>query len=101
TQAFSGRYDRVDVSAHDLKRRTMRLDSLDVVVHGAHVPLRAAISGRVNAVPVESLSATGVIAFDDLAQKTDLAEASIVPAGDKVDVTARVHVLGEDLVVTA
>jgi hypothetical protein len=101
TQAVSGRYDRVDLTAHDIRRRALTLSRLDVVVRGARVPLRSVLGGKVSSVPVESITASGTIPFPDLAQDTGLPEASIEPAEDGVRVTARLAVLGQDLVVTA
>lgn len=100
TQAFAGRYERVELEAHDLRRRDLRLTSMDVTVRGAHVPLREALFGTVDAVPVESLTASGLVGFDDLAEQSDLAKASVVPAGELVDVTARLLVRGRELTVT-
>ncbi|MCU1587053.1 MAG: uncharacterized protein JWN31_546 [Frankiales bacterium] len=101
TQAFAGRYERVELKAHDLQRRELRLTSMDVTVRGARVPLRAALFGTVDAVPVESLSATGLVGFAELAKQSDLPDASLAPAGNQLDVTARVTVFGRALTVTS
>jgi hypothetical protein len=101
TQAFAGRYERVELEAHDLPDRGLALRSMDVTVRGAHVPLRKALSGTVDAVPVESLTAVALVGFDELAQQSDLAEASVAPAGKQLELTARLTVFGRELTVTS
>jgi hypothetical protein len=101
TQAFGGRYERVELEAHDLSRRDLRLTSMDVTVTGARVPLRAALFGTVDAVPVESLSASGLVGFKDLAATSDLPEASVEPAGEQLELTARMTVFDQQLTVTS
>ncbi|MCW2543166.1 MAG: uncharacterized protein JWM40_718 [Frankiales bacterium] len=101
TQALSGRYDKVELSAKGVERGSVRLSTLDVVVRGAQVPLARALSGRVDSVPVESLTAESLVAFADLAQESQLAEATIASAGKLVDVTARLSALGGEFTVTS
>jgi hypothetical protein len=101
TQAFAGRYDRVELSAEGISRGSIRLSSLDVEVRGAQVPLARALSGRVDSVPVESMTAESLLAFADLAHESELAQASIAAAGKLVDVTARLTVFGSQFTVTA
>lgn len=101
TQAFAGRYQRVELAAHDLPSRDLDLTSLGVTVRGAQVPLSAALSGKVDAVPVESLSASALVGYGQLAKQTDLAEASVQPAGRQLDLTARLTVFGRELTVSS
>lgn len=93
TQVLGGRYSRIDLTATDLRRTSLRLERLDVAVHGARVPLSRALSGRVQQVPVESLTATALVSYGDLATSSDLAEAQITPAGRQVELTARTRFL--------
>lgn len=100
SQAFGGRYERVEVEARDLDGRDLRLASMDVTVRGAQVPLRDALSGNVKAVPVESLLASALVDFDELAEQSDLPEASVRPAGDQLEITTRLLVLDRQVTVT-
>ena len=87
TQAFHGRYDRVEVSAKALSRGGVRLARLDVTVVGARIPLADALSGHIKSVPVESLSANAVVTYVDLAHRSKLADASLTPVAGGVKVT--------------
>lgn len=101
TQAIAGRYDEVQLEARGLRSNDLQLDALQVTVRGARVPLRAALSGTVDAVPVDGLTATGVVGYDDLARLSNLPSAQVRPAGAQLDVTARVTVLGQVLTVAS
>ena len=101
TQAFSGRYDRIELSAHDVSRRTISLSRLDVVVLGARISLSEALRGGVTAVPVEGVTATAYVRYADIASHGGLVGATIEPNGDGVRVTARLTVLGQSVTATS
>jgi hypothetical protein len=95
TQALEGRYDRIDVSAKDVRRGGVRLARLDVTVKGARIPLGDALSGKVSNVPAEGLTATAVVQYVDIVGRSKIVGASVTPVPGGVKVTGRVTVLGQ------
>jgi hypothetical protein len=88
TQAISGSYQRVDVHIRDLQRNGVTLSRLDVTVRGAKLPLSKV--GSATDVPVDSLQATAVVSYLELAHDSGLAGVTVRPAGDHVEVTGKV-----------
>lgn len=110
TQALRGRYDRVDIHIRDLERSGLTVGRLDVTVRGAQLPLSKVRSAH--DVPVESLHASAVITYLELAHESGLAGITVAPDGDGVRVTgavagvrasatSTVALRGERIVVTA
>ena len=95
TQAVRGRYERIDVSATDLDRGGVRLARLDATLRGVHLPLGDALHGSVSSIAVESLDASAVVTFADLAHRSGVVGMTIEPEGTDVRVTGRVTVLGQ------
>lgn len=95
TQAVRGRYERIDVSANDLDRGGVRLSRLDVTLLGVQLPLSDALHGSVSSIAVESLDASAVVTFADLAHRSGVMAMTIEPEGADVRVTGRVRVLGQ------
>jgi hypothetical protein len=94
TQAFAGTYDDVHVSAAEVTAGGGRLSKLDVTLRGVHVPLSAALSGSVDAVPVDGLRATVLLSYADMAAQLRDRRLTIAPAGDQLRVSGSVQVLG-------
>lgn len=101
TQAVSGRYDRIELRAGEVRRRTVSLDRFEVDVTGARVDLGDAIGGRVASVPVERLSAQAVIGYATLASRTGLLNATVTRAGDKLMVAGQQPVAGRTVAFSA
>jgi hypothetical protein len=103
TQAFRGRYDRIDVSLTGLSRGTsVRISRFDATLIGARVGLGDALGGSVSAVPVERLTASAVVSYADAASAAGLKDVRLAPAGgDTVRVTARPTVLGQQVTAEA
>jgi hypothetical protein len=99
TQAFAGRYDRVEVSAADVPAGELRLDRLDATLRGVQVPLSRALSGSVERVPVEAVEARALVSYDQLSQRAGDRQLRVAPAddGQRVRVTGSVDVLGRSL----
>lgn len=95
TQAVSGRYGRIDLSAHDIRRRGVALASLDVQVTGARVDLRDALGGRVDSVPVEGLTALAVVSFRTIAARSKLRSIVVTPAGQQLIITGKLIIAGK------
>lgn len=76
TQAFSGRYQQVDVRLQDLTARNgVRVDVLAARLTGVHLPLADAVGGNVQEVPVDHVAATAQVGFAAL----DAAAAEQIP----------------------
>jgi hypothetical protein len=88
TQALRGRYHRVDIHVRDLERNGLTISRLDVTVRGAKLPLDKVRTAT--DVPVESLQASAVVTYLELAHESGLAGVTVTPAGDRVRVTGKI-----------
>lgn len=100
TQALRGRYDRVQVSASGL-RGEQGVTAFRADLAGVHVPLTAALSGRVDQVPVDRVQARVVLGYRGLEQRIGERRLRLAPAGDLLRVTGSVQVLGRTLSASA
>jgi hypothetical protein len=94
TQAISGRYDDVELSASEVTAGGGRISRFDASLHGVEVPLSDALSGSVSTVPVARLSASVLLTYADLEQQVRDRRLSLSPVGDLLRVTGSVQVLG-------
>lgn len=102
TQAARGRYDDVVVRADGVQAGALRVSSLVAQLRGVDVPLRDVVSGRVEQVPVDAVTARAVVRYADLAPLVADRGLGVAPAGDGLArVTARVTVAGRTLEATA
>lgn len=101
TQAVSGRYDDVEVTARGVETPELTVDRLTATLRGVEVPLSAALSGSVASVPVEGVTATALVGYDELSRRSGDRRLTVAPAGDRVRVTGSVDVLGQTLSATA
>ena len=97
TQAVAGRYEEVVVQARDVPAGDLRFAEFEATLTGLRVPLSQALSGEVDAVPVDGLRARALVPYDELARRSRAADVSVEPVGDRVRVTGRVEVLGRTL----
>lgn len=97
TQALSGRYERVELKAQDLARKGLTLASLEVAVQGSRIPLGEALGGSLTAVPVEGLSATAVVSYDEIVRRSRVKGIAVTPMRDGVKVAGSVVVLGRTI----
>jgi hypothetical protein len=101
TQAISGRYDDIDVSATDLARGGVRLSRLEVSLRGVRLTVSQALSGNVSAVPVEGITASVIVTYADIAKLGTLTGITVAPVGSHVRVTAHLTVLGQTVTATS
>lgn len=102
TQALRGRYEDVVVRARDAPAGQLRISSFVAQLTGLRVPLGEVLSGSVQQVPVERVTARAVITYADLT-------AAVAPQGLRVSadgpglvrVTGSVQVLGRAMEATA
>lgn len=92
TQAVQGRYARTEVHVGSLTRSGLTLQSLDVTVVGARVPLSKL--GSAKDVPVEDLRADAVLTYYELAAGSGIAGLTVKPSGDQVALTGKVAGIG-------
>ncbi len=65
TQAFSGKYREVSVTAHEVPVEHVAVTTLIAHLHGVHVPLSKAFRGAVRTVPVDRVNGSAFVSFDD------------------------------------
>jgi hypothetical protein len=101
TQALSGSYERIQVTANDLSRGGVHITTLRAEALGASVPLGDVLSGNVKEIPVTGLTGTALVTYADLARFSGLVGVTITPLADGVEVTGRLSVLGMGVRATA
>lgn len=94
TQAAAGRYRDVQVGAGRVARGTVVLQSFTARLRGVRLPPGDALHGRVDAVPVDHLAVTGVLAYADLERLAGTPGLRLRPDPGGVRVSGRLRVLG-------
>jgi hypothetical protein len=74
---------------------------LDVTLRGVHVPLSDALTGSVDAVPVDTLRATVLLSYADIGRQLRDRRLTVGPAGDQLRVSGSVSVLGRTISASA
>lgn len=103
-QVVTGDYGEVDVTVHDLRDGSLRLDTVSARLYGVHVSVHEVVTDEVSAVPVDRTSETATLTYSDLnrylaAQGRPLSLAAGPPG--EVKITAQVSLLGRSLAVSA
>lgn len=89
TQAARGSYDRTEVHVRNFTRNGVTVSRLDVTIMGAQLPLKK-IRTAVE-IPVDSLRATALLTYYELAHSSGLAGLTVTPHGDnRVAVTGTI-----------
>lgn len=101
TQALSGKYDDIELSASDVTAGGGRISRFDASLRGVHLPLSEALSGSVATVPVDRLSATVLLTYADLESQVRDRRLKLSPAGSLLRVTGSVQVLGRTVSASA
>jgi hypothetical protein len=65
TQAFSGKYRDVSVTAHGVPVDGVSVTTLSAHLHGVHLPLGKVIGDSVSQVPVDRVDGTAFVSFAD------------------------------------
>ena len=100
TQALSGRYDEITVSASGLTG-DRGVSGFDARLSGVRLPLSAALSGSVREVPVERVSARVLLSYPELERRLASRRLKLSPAGPLLRVTGSVTVLGRTVSASA
>jgi hypothetical protein len=99
TQAAGGRYDRIEVTAHDIFNSSTGGAGSTTVVNfdGVHIPASKAISGQVHDVPVDRVSGRVDVTFADIEAASKVPGLTVQPVvghPDQLLVGESVTVLG-------
>ena len=98
TQAVSGTYDRIEVSATDIFDSSPGKGSVSTVnFEGVHIPPSKAISGDVHEIKVDHLVGTADVSFADLEAASHVPGVTVQPVaghGDEAAVGESVTVAG-------
>jgi hypothetical protein len=116
TQAVAGTYDDIEVSGKGLTIDQVSGITLDVRMHGVHVPLHNAIDRHVDSLPIDHVDAVATIPYAEAAQLTGIdglrlsdnngtlhvtLSANLAPLGDlTASADADLHVSGNRVTYT-
>jgi hypothetical protein len=100
TQAVRGKYSDVRVRLPDVDAGAVHNIAVDARLQGVHVPLSDAIRRRVNQVPVDRISGTLDVRYDELARASGISGLKITRDGDALRLAGTVRVLGRQVEVT-
>jgi LmeA-like phospholipid-binding len=97
TQAFSGRYRDVEIRSGTVTVGSVRASSLDVHLHGAHLPLSDAFGGTITSLPVDSITGTVSFSYPELVQLSKIPDLSLSESHGELAVTATLMVPGSGI----
>lgn len=97
TQAISGRYKDIRVQLPDVNAGDVQDIAIDARLQGTHVSLSDALSGNVGRIPVDRISGTLLIPYDQLARASGISGLTITREGDSLRLTGSVQVLGRPI----
>ncbi len=102
TQALAGRYDRIDVVAHDVAAGDVNgtpvtVPRLSATLRGARVPLSHAVSGGVTSVPVDRVDVRALLPFGVVGRSSEVADLAVAAEGDRLRLSGTVKLLGRDV----
>ena len=94
TQAIRGTYKDIRVQLPDVDAGDVQDLSVNARLQGAHVSLSDALGGKVDRIPVDQISGTLLIPYDQLARASGISGLTITREGDSLRLTGSVQVLG-------
>ncbi len=101
TQAVRGKYSDVRVRLPDVDAGSVRHVAIDARLQGVRVPLSDAIRRQIQQVPVDRISGTLDVRYDELARASGISGLTITRDGDSLKLAGSVRVLGRQLDVRA
>jgi LmeA-like phospholipid-binding len=101
TQAVRGDYGDVRVRLPDVDAGAVQNIAIDARLQGVRVPLSAAIHRRIDQVPVDRISGTLTVRYDELARASGISGLTIVRDGDSLKLAGSVRVLGRQVAASA
>jgi hypothetical protein len=97
TQAISGKYKDIRVQLPDVDAGDVQNVAIDARLQGTHVSLSDALGGKVDKIPVDRISGTLLIPYDQLAKASGISGLTITRHGDSLRLTGSVQVLGRPI----
>ena len=97
TQAIRGTYKDIRVQLPDVDAGDVQDLSVNARLQGAHVSLSDALGGNVDRIPVDQISGTLLIPYDQLALASGISGLTITREGDSLRLTGSVQVLGRSI----
>jgi hypothetical protein len=94
TQAIGGTYKDIGVQLPDVDAGDVQNVAVDARLQGAHVPISAALRRTVDQIPVDRISGTLSIRYDELARASRISGLRITREGDALRLAGSVPVLG-------
>ena len=97
TQAIRGTYKDIRMQLPDVDAGDVQDLSVNARLQGAHVSLSDALGGNVDRIPVDQISGTLLIPYDQLARASGISGLTITREGDSLRLTGSVQVLGRPI----
>ena len=97
TQAIRGTYKDIRMQLPDVNAGDVQDLSVNARLQGAHVSLSDALGGNVDRIPVDQISGTLLIPYDQLARASGISGLTITREGDSLRLTGSVQVLGRPI----
>lgn len=101
TQAIRGTYKDIRMQLPDVDAGDVQDLSVNARLQGAHVSLSDALGGNVDRIPVDQISGTLLIPYDQLARASGISGLTITREGDSLRLTGSVQVLGRSITAEA
>ena len=101
TQAIRGAYKDIRMQLPDVDAGDVQDLSVNARLQGAHVSLSDALGGNVDRIPVDQISGTLLIPYDQLARASGISGLTITREGDSLRLTGSVQVLGRSITAEA
>ncbi len=97
TQAIGGTYKDIRMQLPDVDAGDVQNLFVNARLQGAHVSLSDALGGNVDRIPVDQISGTLLIPYDQLARASGISGLTITREGDSLGLTGSVQVLGRSI----
>ena len=97
TQAIGGTYKDIRMQLPDVDAGDVQNLSVNARLQGAHVSLSDALGANVDRIPVDQISGTLLIPYDQLARASGISGLTITREGDSLGLTGSVQVLGRSI----
>lgn len=97
TQAIRGTYKDIRMQLPDVDAGDVQDLAINARLQGAHVSLSDALGGNVDRIPVDQISGTLLIPYDQLARASGISGLTITREGDSLRLTGSVQVLGRSI----
>lgn len=95
TQALRGRYSDVAVTATDVRRGQVTAARIDARLHGVRLGLMDALRGTVEEIPVDSVDATALFRYADLAAAVPSSRITLSESNGRIRLHGAVELFGQ------